>query len=150
MARIHERLYETEDLSEIEGGEFLRDLSAGVLSSYGADPTRILLVVDVAPNVVSVETAIPCGLIVHELVANCLQHAFPGDDGGTIWVEAKLVDDCVHLSVRDDGVGLPADFDVEGSLGLRIVADLTRKLQGVLSRSSDDGARFEVRFRPYG
>jgi two-component sensor histidine kinase len=99
-----------------------------------------------------VNQAVPCGLLVNELVSNCLKHAFPNGRQGEIRVEVQPVDDgpAVRLRVADNGVGLPADFDMQQlhSLGLQLVSDLVGQIQGRLEIGRGPGAVFEVTFTP--
>jgi two-component sensor histidine kinase len=150
MALIHERLYETADLTQLEGDAFVGDLCRSVFASYGVDVTRIALDLDIAPGAVSVEAAIEGGLIVHELVSNSLKHAFPGGRPGRIRVCARLQGSDTVLVVEDDGVGLPETARPEHSMGLRLVDDLTRKLAEQLTVTGDGGTRFEVRYPTRG
>lgn len=150
MALIHERLYETADLTQLEGDAFVGDLCRSVFASYGVDVTRIALDLDIAPGAVSVEAAIEGGLIVHELVSNSLKHAFPGGRPGRIRVSAQLQGGDTVLVVKDDGVGLPGTARPDHSMGLRLVDDLTRKLAGQLTVTGDGGTRFEVRYPTRG
>jgi two-component sensor histidine kinase len=96
--------------------------------------------------------AVPCGLLINELVSNCLKHAFPDGRVGEVRVELQLIDGgpAVRLRVADDGVGLPADFKLGQlqSLGLQLVSDLVGQIQGRLAIGHGPGAVFEVVFAP--
>lgn len=148
MAFIHERLYESKDLGRIDCGDYILCLAENVVSSYGADKRPIALCVNIDRQIVDVDTAIHCGLLVHELLSNCLKYAFPDDRPGEIRVEWSAAAGMATLCVRDNGIGLPATFNVESatSLGLRLVADLTRQLHGTLQIDRQEGTRFTISF----
>lgn len=149
MALIHEMLYRSETPARIDFGEYFLSLTEYLMSSYGAGARHIRVACKVAPISSSLDTAIPCGLIINELVTNSLKHAFPGGAAGEIVVDLRdLPDHYYCLSVRDNGVGLPADLRIEEtrSLGLRLVRTLTEQLGGRLAVESNGGARFEIQF----
>jgi two-component sensor histidine kinase len=150
MALVHEMLYRSETPARIDFRDYLHSLTEHLMRSYGAGTRRIRLASDIAPVSLSLDTAIPCGLIINELVTNSLKHAFPGDKSGEIVVELRVLPDCsCRLAVRDDGVGLPSDFSIEEtrSLGLRLVRTLTEQIgDGRLHVNSDHGAKFEITF----
>lgn len=149
MALIHERLYESEDLGQLDCADYVRALAENVFSSYGVEPDLIRLQIDVAPHAVSVDTATQCGLIVHELVSNAVRHAFPQGRKGLIRVEAgPLSEKQGWLRVSDDGVGLPVDLAQVSSqsLGLRLVSDLARQLNSTVDVVRDGGSTFEVQY----
>ncbi|MBT4098169.1 MAG: hypothetical protein HOG99_19440 [Gemmatimonadetes bacterium] len=150
MAFIHECLYESPDLGHIDCGEYIGTLAENVLSSYGTDRQRINLRIDVTHQVVDVDTGIHCGLLVHELLSNCLKYAFPEGRSGTIGVElSSLSTGMVTLRVYDDGVGIPLELDAIHSaqtLGLRLVADLTKQLHGTLSLDRVGGTSLSISF----
>jgi len=140
MALVHERIYRSKDFSSIDFGEYLRDLSQQLFDSYLVNTDRIAFSVSGDPEVVlGVNEAIPCGLIVNELVSNSLKHAFPANASGVISIDFHLMKDMesawISLAVADNGVGLPDGFDFRdtGSLGLQLVSMLVRQLGGRLS-----------------
>jgi two-component sensor histidine kinase len=149
MALIHERLYESEDLARLDAGAYVRALAENVFSSYGVDPARIRLQVQVEAHTVSVDTAVQCGLVVHELMSNALKHAFPPGRGGIIRVTA-VPDGPYHgrLRVEDDGVGVdPQRTPPATSLGLRLVSDLARQMGSSIDREETaHGAAFQVHY----
>jgi two-component sensor histidine kinase/CheY-like chemotaxis protein len=150
MALVHERLYSSTDLASINVCEYLESLASHLLHSYAVDPGRVALVFDVGEFCLGIEEAIPCGLIVNELVSNSLKHAFPGGRSGKISVSCRTAaDDLVVLRVSDDGVGIPADLDImhTETLGLQIVNLLARQLHGTIEFVNDAGASFTISFR---
>lgn len=150
MALIHERLYRSEDLKNIDMGEYVRTLASEVFRSYSAD-SRIRLNMDVDELKVDVETAIPVGLIVNELLTNAVKHAFP-DGEGTVSVSVKRSNKHVLIEVSDDGVGFPPDLDWESSpsLGLQLVRNLTDQIDGTAEMISDGGTTFRITFTEKG
>jgi PAS domain S-box-containing protein len=149
MALVHERLYESQDFASIDFAEYIRDLSTRLFSSYQADPGRITLTVDVGGIAMGIDKAVPCGLIINELVSNALKHAFPDNLSGEISVCFSLDDDdWITLTVADTGVGIPTalDFKNTGTLGLQLVNMLTQQLNGQISMESTTGTAFTLRF----
>ncbi|MBN2721016.1 MAG: sensor histidine kinase, partial [Proteobacteria bacterium] len=123
-----------------------------LFSSYGVSRDRIRLELDIERTEVVVDTAIPCGLIINELVTNALKHAFPNGREGSIKVTFKRKkSDGYLLEVKDDGVGLSRDLDVcrAGSLGLQLVVILLEQLKGKLKIDSRGGATFRMEFDEY-
>ncbi len=150
MALIHEKLYQSQDLSQVDIADYVRDLTTHLFRTYRADAGVVTLRVIVSDAVrLGVGTAIPCGLIVNELVSNALKHAFPGGRAGEVRVEldrderGKLV-----LAVSDTGVGFPADIDFRttGSLGLKLVATLADQLEGSIELGRSGGTTFKITF----
>jgi two-component sensor histidine kinase len=149
MAVIHERLYRADDLSGVDFADYLQALVPDLLAAWGraADVTASVAARGVR---LPLDLAIPCGLIVNELVANCLEHAFP-DRAGALSIALRPVPGgLLELAVVDDGVGfLPArDWRQSGSLGLQLVGDLVDQLDGevLLESGPGRGTRFQVRF----
>jgi PAS domain S-box-containing protein len=147
MALVHEALYRSPSLANVEIAPYIESLCAHLYRSYGIDSRRIALRIAVPELTLDLDRAIPCGLLINELVSNALKHAFPGDRPGSISV-AFLADDggAYRLVVADDGVGLPADLDVcdAPSLGLQLVSSLTDQLRGALEVDSAHGTGTSV------
>jgi len=175
MALIHEKLYRSEDLSRIDFGEYVRNLAAFLVRSYRADAGPIALSVDAHDAYLGIDSAVPCGLIINELVSNALKHAFsPSEDrspdgvaacpGGQpvlagpgarenkeneIHIELRSdQDDCLTLVVADNGVGFPTDLDFRNtqSLGMQLVNTLINQLRGTVELVSHGGAQFKITF----
>jgi two-component sensor histidine kinase len=149
MALIHEMLYQTEDLAEIDFGAYLRTLIPALIRSYGTNAVRVSHEIIAAAIPVRTETAVPLGLIVNELITNSLKHAFPSRRAGRISIEfRKLEEKAFSLIVRDDGVGLPEGFSIEktSTLGLRLVGMMAGQLSGRFEAHSRDGAHFALTF----
>jgi len=152
MSMIHEVLYRKEDLSFISIHHYLRDLAEILMASYLIDKDRIRLILDLEEVDVVLDTAVPCGLILNELISNSLKHAFPGGRKGVIQVNfARSGTNRFTLSVSDDGVGLPPDFDPAGArtMGIQLVRILSEQLGGELRCFSKGGSSFKVEFDEY-
>jgi PAS domain S-box-containing protein len=147
MALIHERLYKSADLARVDFRDYVDSLVTSLFLSYqrpGVTP-----VLEVCEVHLPLDTAIPCGLIINELVSNALKHAFPGNRSGRVTVGMREMGDGVlQLDIRDDGIGLHEDIDPDTSktLGLNLVSILTRQLQGTLNVERNGGTCFSISF----
>ncbi len=149
IALIHEKLYRSDDVEQMDFTEYVRDLVADVLRTYVGRHERVNVHTEIAAVRVGVDTAIPCGLIINELVSNVLKHAFAPGTAGDLWLSLRPAGEGRYeLSVRDNGRGFPPGFDwrESKSLGLKLVADLARQLDGELQVRSEGGATFRVLF----
>jgi PAS domain S-box-containing protein len=148
MAMIHEKLYHSHNLSRLNMGEYLTNLVKDILSSYSQVSSRITAEVDVKDIYLNIDTALPMGLIVNELVSNCIKHAFPEGKGN---INVKLLQDENNyiLTVSDNGTGLPVEIDPfeSSSLGLKLVNSLSIQLEGHLSVQRDHGTAFVLDFK---
>ena len=149
MALAHQKLYDSRDLSRIDLKEYIDDLAAYLLQSYQVLPDRISLDLDTDSVSVLIDTAVPCGLVLSELISNALRHAFPGDRKGRISIRLhQAEDETITLQVSDDGIGVPGDFNQSDSLGLQTVVGMVeRQLQGDISLETDRGVAWQIRFR---
>ena len=147
MALIHEQLYGTADLAKIDFGRYVQGLTANLFDAYGIDPARIRLDVRAEDIALGVDMAVPCGLIINELVSNALKHAFLPDTGGTIEIIIRIMGPGrLELVVADDGVGLPRSHAdaIKKTLGLRLIDTLTTQLDGTLAIQTENGTRFSI------
>ncbi|HYB99796.1 MAG TPA: histidine kinase dimerization/phosphoacceptor domain -containing protein [Candidatus Limnocylindrales bacterium] len=146
MALIHEQLYRSGDLARVDIGEYLENLSRQIARYLGRLDCKVEISCDF--DEVAVDVAIPCGLIVNELVTNCIQHAFPDGRAGTVSVWFTAAEDERILIVSDDGVGLDPDVDLDSgaTLGIKLVRALADQLGGRLEILNDGGATFRVTF----
>lgn len=144
MAMIHEKVFQSENLSSIDFGKYIPTLVSGILSSYGADSKVKINIEDIHLNI---DTAIPCGLIINELVTNSLKHAFTGDDGEILVEMDSDADDWFTLIVSDNGKGIPEDINMNKALGLRLVDTLIKQLDADMEIQRKGGTRFEIKFR---
>lgn len=149
MALIHEKLYLSRNLAQIDFGEYLEDLTEHLFRSYATEVGAVRLVMEVDAILLGIDTAIPCGLILNELLANALKYAFPTGRPGEVQVRFRaLPGNRLALTVSDNGVGLPDAFDLQQtvSLGLQLVQMLVRQLRGDLSLDRAQGTAFTVCF----
>jgi PAS domain S-box-containing protein len=151
IALLHEALHRSNDLSRINMAEYIRTLTGHLFRSYGVDPAAISLELKVDEIDFNVDTGLTCGLIIDELLSNCLKHAFPNGRRGQITVELRTeANDLSLLRVCDDGVGIPHDgvLNNQDSLGLELVALMAEKLDGTILLQSGHGTEWQVTFRP--
>ncbi|MEB3161531.1 MAG: histidine kinase dimerization/phosphoacceptor domain -containing protein [Synechocystis sp.] len=152
IALIHEKLYGTQDLAQIDFGDYLETLAVQIFESFSineANPDRITLEFDLTPIYLNIETAMPCGLIVNELLLNTFKHAFPHQRKGTVTLGLKpQAKDQYLLVIQDNGVGFPEGFDVTqtDSLGWQLINLLTNQLDGSVHVKAGDGAQIELVF----
>ncbi|MBD3308146.1 PAS domain S-box protein, partial [candidate division KSB3 bacterium] len=150
MALVHQKLYQSQNLSRINLGEYIHELAALLFQSY-APAVPISLEIDVQEAAVLIDTAMPCGLVIHELLSNALKHAFPGGRGGRITIRLRRIDEThLDLVVADNGVGMPADVDVThvSTLGLKhVIALVQHQLGGDIDFDVQDGVACHITFR---
>jgi PAS domain S-box-containing protein len=149
MALIHEMLYQSEDFGRIRFAGYIQKLVAYLCRFYRIDPDSIRIRVSVPELTMPLDLAIPCGLLIQELVSNAMKHAFPGERPGEIRVLFHPNGrDRVCLTVEDDGVGIPPqiDFPDAGSLGLQLVVSLSAQLDGEVSLERTPGTKFQITF----
>ena len=146
MALVHESLYRTGDLARFNFAHYIESLTPHLLQSHGAESSRISLDMELDEIVLDVDTAIPCGLILNELLTNALKYAFPDGRSGNIYITLQAAADHVILSVRDTGIGFPAGFDFRNaeSLGLQLVGMMIEQLGGTLTLTCEGGTTFTV------
>ncbi len=149
MALVHESLYQSKDLARVDFAIYIQKLTGQLFSLYKADPKRIRLKLRLGRTPLNINQAIPCGLIINELVSNALKHAFPGARTGQILVALEAgTDGMVHLTVRDDGVGFPPGLNYRRtkSLGMQIVIGLVAQLGGTITLGSKAGTEVVIAF----
>jgi PAS domain S-box-containing protein len=149
MAVLHETLYRSGNFAQVDLSAYLRQLVGQLSRSLMRAPGQVQLALELSAISLDLDQAIPCGLIVNELVSNAFKHAFPEGRTGGIRVDLSPVGaGRLRLRVKDDGVGLAMNFEASRgkSLGLQLVSDLARQLGGSLESCSGDGACFEVTF----
>jgi two-component sensor histidine kinase len=149
MALVHEKLYLSNNYSLVPFAEYARKLAASVLHAAGVSPADISLEFSFDDIALGVDKAIPCGLILNELVTNALKHAFRDGQRGTIWLDLRRVaDGTVRLAVRDNGVGIAEGVNLRKceSLGMHLVFTLAQQLDGTVDVHVQDGTLFELRF----
>jgi len=155
IALVHEQLYRSDNLNQIEYGTYLKKMFSPLFESYGADKKKISMVIDVTNVMITIEKAVPCSLIVNELLSNSLKHAFPKDifspdHKGEIRIGFML--DEAHgnyiLDYRDNGVGIPEGMEPEktGTLGMQLIYGLAQQLSGAVTLEHGKGVHFIVTF----
>ncbi|MEN6572922.1 PAS domain S-box protein [Methanobacterium aggregans] len=146
MAMVHEKLYKSESMSKIDFKQYMSDLVDSLSYNHRINPDNIKKKME--PVLFDVETAIPCGLIINELVTNTFKHAFPDEKMGEITVELYKDNDTVFLKVADNGIGFPEDIDFKNtkSLGLKLVNSLVMQLDGKIELDRTKGTVFTVSF----
>jgi PAS domain S-box-containing protein len=157
MSLVHEKLYQSEDLSSIDFYDYIKSLVNGLFEFYSINTNRISLSLDIQGTAIDVDTAIPCGLIINELVSNSLKHAFPDDRQGNIKISfhKNELDGATEYEMitSDDGVGMPESLDIRqtDTLGLQLVTTLVEiQLQSKIELSrGQDGTQFLIRFKKY-
>ncbi|MFN2218978.1 MAG: histidine kinase dimerization/phosphoacceptor domain -containing protein [Anaerolineae bacterium] len=150
MALVHERLYQTRDLASVDLTDYLQRLASYLLRSYRGTSPSIRLNVNAEPIALGIDLAVPCGLIVNELVSNSLKHAFSDGQEGEITIDLGIdPEGRYRLVVGDNGLGLPDDLDFRNteSLGLRLVSTLVDQLEGTIELDRSNGTRFTFSFR---
>jgi two-component sensor histidine kinase len=155
MALVHEKLYRSKNLSNIDFKDYITSLANGLFSFYGKNAKNVSLSVNAGGIILGIDTAIPCGLIINELLSNCLKYAFPEGRSGSIFIDLKKTtagdtsDSRYELTVSDNGIGLPEDIDIKStkSLGLQLVTNLTmHQLRGSIELRRSGGTCYFIRF----
>ncbi|MDI6644238.1 MAG: PAS domain S-box protein [Methanobacteriaceae archaeon] len=148
MAMIHEKLYESKDLSYIPFSDYVKRLLSQLFDSYAQDPSRIKLVLDIEEIYYNIETAIPLSLILNELVLNVLKHAFPGVMQGQLTIKLEKMDGINILTVADDGVGISEEIDFRNTttLGLELVNSLVNQIDGEIELDRSHGTKFTIKY----
>jgi len=144
---LHEKLYQSKDLARINFNDYIRSLVDHLMFGYGA-PGKISVGLKIEDIFLDVDTAIPCGLIINELLSNALKHAFPMDRHGEISISFTQDQDEYILVIADNGIGFAdgQDFKKSDSLGLHLVDTLTGQLMGQMAIDQIGGAKFTIRF----
>ena len=158
MALIHQRFYDASDLKRIDFGDYMQSLANDIFLTYIQDPGNVDLKIDVEDIRLDINTSIPLGLILNELITNSMKYAFPLNKEsiaqekfkkGNIYVKLYKRGDGYIMSVEDDGVGLPDNFSFEksNSLGLQLIKTLTNQIDGRIHFTNDNGALFKIDFK---
>ena len=155
MALIHERLYKTKDLHQINFNTYLNDLARDLITSYAGNSDDIKLEMDIHSIYLPINQAVPCGLVINELVSNAIKYAFPNnkDTNNTIHIRMEKENGEILLTVQDNGIGLSEEMRSKDreALGLKLVDILVeQQLRGKVTCNVDHGTRFSIRFREAG
>lgn len=148
MAIIHEDLYRTENFASINFAEYILNLATNLVSLYRLSEENVELKYELDEIDLVLDQAVPCGLLVNEIIANAIKYAFPDNKKGVIYISLKEIDGEIQLMVKDDGIGLPKDFIIENSdtLGLQLVLTLVEQLDGELAFDSSNGTEILIKF----
>ena len=149
MSLVHEKLYQSPDLSRIDMADYLRTLSTRLFHSSYVSPNKVNLKLAVEEVQVGIDKAVPMGLIINELVSNGLKHAFPAGRAGEIRVGLALVDEgMIRLTVGDNGIGFPREMDFRKteSTGFQVVMALVQQLDGTIGLHQEVGTEFRITF----
>lgn len=148
IATLHEQLYRSKDLSRINFSAYLRNMTNNLLRSYGVPDDMITVLINSKNIFLDINTAIPCGLIVNELVSNAIKHGFPEGRSGEIAIDFNLYEGTYLLIVSNNGVSFPNDLDIDNctTLGLELVSSLSKQLKGTLSLQREDNVQFRLEF----
>jgi PAS domain S-box-containing protein len=149
IALVHEKLYGSKDLANIDFSQYISDLTAHLFNSYNIHPSQIKLTTQISDILLDIDTAVPCGLIINELVSNSLKYAFPNTQTGEIQVILRQhQDETLSLTVRDNGIGLPTGFNPKQTktLGMSLIQGLVKQLQGTLEIDTELGTTVVITF----
>lgn len=149
MALIHEKLYNSKSLSHLEFKEYIEDLILSIKKSQDYS-NKIDIHIDCDNIVLNVNQAVPCALILNEAISNAIEHAFPDQEKGTIWVKFKKKDNRILVSIKDDGIGIP-DSVLESkkpSMGMTIIQTLVKQLNAEKEFSNNNGTELKFSFNP--
>ncbi|MEO8512569.1 MAG: PAS domain S-box protein [Ignavibacteria bacterium] len=151
MSLIHQKLYQAKDLAHIDFKEYIETVTTHLQHSYGILEDRVKIRIDVTKMIMSIDNAIPAGLIINELVSNSLKHAFPEGRSGNIFISAAYdeFNNEYWLLIRDDGIGFTEKIDFENStsFGLKLVDTLVKQLDGMIEIVFKGGSEFRIHFR---
>ncbi len=150
IAILHEKLYQSDDLAKIKLDDYVKLLAEDLLYFYELDNSKIDMNIDVEEIFLNIETAIPCGLIIDELVSNSLKYAFKSEKNGNIIIKLHSNDDNrFSLIVSDDGSGIPEEVDPDNAetFGMQLIKYLTNQLKGKLELDRTNGTRFKLEFK---
>ncbi len=148
MALIHEKLYRSENLAQIDFSEYIQDLSRYLFRTHDAH-ARITLDTQLDEVFLDIDTAMPCGLILNELISNIIKYAFPNGQAGKVWIALTAYNyQQLMLRVGDNGIGIPPDLDFQDtdSLGLQLVNNLVEQLEGTIELNNSQGTEFKITF----
>ncbi|MFA0833607.1 MAG: PAS domain S-box protein [Methanobacterium formicicum] len=148
MAMIHEKLYQSHNLTSINIFDYVQSLVKDLFASYSTPASQITPIIEIDNVNLNIETAVPCGLIINELVSNSLKYAFPQGRGGKIILSLKLRGKYYELIISDNGIGFPEDLDFKNteSLGLQLVNSLVGQINGEIELNRSQGTMFKIIF----
>jgi two-component sensor histidine kinase/PAS domain-containing protein len=151
MALIHEKLYQSQNMANVNFEEYINSLVINLYSSYNINRNKINLNIDICDVIFNIDTAIPLGLIINEIISNSLKHAFPDGRNGEIYLRlSKTTDNKYELVIKDNGVGIPSNVDANTTktLGLKLIYALIEQIDGSISVDKIEGSCYFIEF-PY-
>lgn len=148
MAMTHEKLYQSHNLTSINIFDYVQSLVKDLFSSYLTPASQITPIIEIDDVNLNIETAVPCRLIINELVSNSLKYAFPSGREGKIILSLKLRGEYYELIISDNGIGFPEDLDFKNteSLGLQLVNSLVGQINGEIELDRSHGTMFKIIF----
>ncbi len=151
MSLVHEQLYRTDDLTHVPANEFIEGVAHNLHRLYASADARVSIDLQIERELMlDIDTAIPCGLIINELISNALKYAFKGKEKGKLVVSVKAINDSLTIVISDNGKGLPENIDFRNteSLGLQLVVTLVEQINGKISLETKKGTKFTIEFVP--
>jgi len=152
MALVHEKLYQSKDMSRIDFASYIQSLTMRLFHFLQTDPDRVRIVTDLEDISLDINIAVPLGLIINEIVSNAFKHAFPGDRAGEIRIALRAEGKgWFALTVSDDGVGVPDGLDLRkaGTLGMQLVSMLVDQIEGTMQIDGGPGTSIRIAFREF-
>jgi two-component sensor histidine kinase len=148
MSILHEKLYQSDDEYWINTSDYINRLVQNLFKTHTIEGGMITPIIDVDNVKLNIKTAVPCGLIINELLSNSLKYAFPQEREGEIHISLKAKDNKFKLIISDSGIGLPEDLDFRNteSLGLKLVNSLTNQIDGKIELDRSQGTKFKITF----
>jgi two-component sensor histidine kinase len=146
MSLVHEKLYRSLSLSHIDFADYTRFLTTQLFSFYGMDTRKVAMEFSLGKIMVDIVIAVPLGLLMNELISNALRHAFPQGRQGTISISGEDDGSLITLVIRDNGIGIPEDFDWKDtkSLGMRLINSLVDQVDGTITLDRQNGTAFTI------
>jgi two-component sensor histidine kinase len=148
MAILHEKLYQSQDEYRINTSDYIQSLVQDLFKTHTISEGKITPIIEVDDVKLNIKTAVPCGLIINELISNSLKYAFPQESKGKIHISLKAKDDKFKLIISDSGIGFPEELDFKNteSLGLKLVSSLTNQIDGNIELDRSQGTKFKITF----
>jgi PAS domain S-box-containing protein len=148
IAMVHEKLYQSEDFSEVDIKQYFEELVAIIHKTMSRAATRVEISLQIKPIKLPITQAIPCGLLLNEILTNSYKHAFTGREKGLITVQLTQSNNQLLLTIKDDGIGLPntPELNIHTSMGMTLIKTLAKQLEATFSHRSENGAVFEFAF----
>jgi two-component sensor histidine kinase len=149
MAFIHESLYQTKNFESVNFSEYVTILSKNLIHSYSINTQKIKLILTLDKLFLNLDTSIPCGLIINEIISNSLKYAFPDNRDGIIFVNLKANKNVIKIEAGDNGIGIPKELDIKQTqtLGLQLVDTLIEQISGTVTLDRTKGTKFIIDFK---